>query len=560
MKYFLTTLFLSTTAISPAFATDYTFPSNMSAVTVYPRGAQVLRVALGDVEQGEHVIIVDDLPGEVVANSVRVEGKSGVAIEIGSVDVRQVYVSSEDKSGERQSIERQIEGLNDEISRLNQDVENSNIQRELLKRLATQTIAPRGKDNTSALISAAELNDLLNLTGSRFDAISKVTAKARISQRELSREIDELRKKINELAPKQELRTVVAINLASTGAGETEFFIRYNVDNAGWAPVYDAKLALGDNGKNSTMKLVRRASVTQATTETWENVQLTLSTARPRGNTQAPKLSPYLLRERRDLFEKRKRDRLGGVVAMSEAPAPAPLADEVAEADIRSRAMKPVAMRQAQVAFAGFLAEYKISGNVSVVNTGAEKNVTIGSEELDADISVHSVPKIDPTAYLTAEFSIEGKALLLPGIVMLSRDGVFLGKGRLPLLNPGEEHSLGFGRDDLIKIKRVQVSDKKGESGFISSVNVAERRYVTTVENLHDFAMNVSIEDQIPYGTHEDIVVELLANSTKPSVVDVKKKRGVLAWENNITAGEKTTIDFGYKVSWPKDMKITPIR
>ncbi|MCP4010780.1 MAG: DUF4139 domain-containing protein, partial [Proteobacteria bacterium] len=199
-------------------------------------------------------------------------------------------------------------------------------------------------------------------------------------------------------------------------------------------------------------------------------------------------------------------------------------------------------------------------GRVSVSNAGAEKNVTIGEEVFDAKISANAVPKIDPSAYLTAKFILKGAAPFMPGSVLLSRDGIYLGRARLPLLNPGEQHKLGFGRDDFIKIKRTQVTKKKGESGFISTSNVEERKFVTTINNLHDFPMRVVIQDQLPYATHEDIVVETLADSTKPSERNVGKKRGILAWSSLLNPQATKTINFGYKVSWPKKMAITPVR
>ncbi|MCF6321920.1 MAG: DUF4139 domain-containing protein [Rhizobiaceae bacterium] len=557
MKNLFAAALITSTFLTPVFAAELPFDSNVGEVTVYPRGAQVTRVALGEMMAGDPVVIVDDLPGKIVANSVRVEGKSGAAIEIGSVDVRQIFVKGEENASERKEIESAIEALNDEINALDQQSDNAKTQRAMLQALAGQAIVPRRGENGGIMISTEELSSLLALSEERFAALSQITQKASIRQREISKEIDEMHRRLSEIAPKQELKTVVAINLTSDGAGSAEFQIRYNVEQAGWAPLYDAKLTLGSDGKDSKVKITRRAAVSQSTTESWDNVALTLSTARPRGNTQSPQLEPYLLEEYQQFLAKRKRD--------ARAMKPETMGNEAAATSLdgvgMSRAIQAekVDFKPVTEEIAGFLAEYKISGAVSVANAGQEKNVTIGAKELDAKIAAFSVPKIDPNAYLTASFTIEGKAPWLPGIVTLSRDGVFLGKARLPLLNPGAEHSLGFGRDDLVKIERVQVTDKKGESGFISTVNVEERKFVTTITNLHDFAMAVTIQDQIPYGTHEDIKVEMTPGTTKPSVVDVDKKRGVLAWENMIEAGGEKVVGFGYKVSWPKEMNITPV-
>ncbi len=277
MKLFFAAVLLSLSIFSPVLADEISLASKLSDVTVYPRGARVTRVVAGEVQAGEHVIKVEDLPGQVVANSVRVEGTSGAKLEVGSVDVRQIFIAGDDRSGERQELENRIESLKDEIAALSLEIKNANTQRSMLKALAGQAVVPAPRGETkSIIISAEELSSLLALTGERFAEFSQITEKARIRQRELTRKIDELHRQLIQLAPKQQMRTQVAINLNAGGAGQAEFRITYNINEAGWAPLYDAKLTLGDTGKDSAVKIVRRASVRQSTTEKWENVSLTL--------------------------------------------------------------------------------------------------------------------------------------------------------------------------------------------------------------------------------------------------------------------------------------------
>ena len=218
-----------------------------------------------------------------------------------------------------------------------------------------------------------------------------------------------------------------------------------------------------------------------------------------------------------------------GLSANAPAAAPAPeesFADEVKKKEDDSR----LRQMQAQVEIAGFQALYAIPGRVSVDNTGTAKKVRIGTDVIDAKLSARAVPKLDPNAYLTAAFTLNGETPLLPGIVMLYRDGVFMGQGGLPMLSPGEEAKLGFGADDLIKVKRVEVKRQTGEEGLITTSNVDARAYDVTVKNLHDYAVPVTILDQMPYSTMEEITVEALPGMTPPSAKDFETKRGVLAW------------------------------
>ncbi len=555
MKRIFATALLFSSFFTPVYAAEVTFESAVNEVTVYPRGAQVTRTASGKVPAGDNVIIINDLPGQLVKNSVRVEGSSGQSIEIGSVDVRQMYVSPNDKQAATLEIERQIEGLNDQIAALDETVANANTQRKLLSGMASNAILPRPlPQGGSVAVSASDLNELMSLTATRFAELSAVTEKARIEKRELHRQITDLENKLAETSPEQKLTTTVAINLTTAVAADANFKIRYNVSNASWAPIYDAKLTLGAKGINNVVKLIRRANVRQATTEKWQNVKLTLSTARPSAATQAPILRPYVLSEVKNVpYAARVRKQKKGLGFS---------AQESVAADRRRNLLlpTPVKRRAVAVAFSGFLAEYKIPGKVSISNAGAEKNVVIGENEFAAEISANTTPGLDQTAYLTAKFKLKGNVPNLPGTVLLSRDGVFLGRGRLPLLNPNDEHKLSFGRDDFVKVKRSKVTQKAGESGFVSRSKVETRKFVTTVSNLHDFPIKIVVTDRLPYGAHEDIEVSMTPESTKPTITDVDKKRGILAWEKVLVANDKYTINFGYTVSWPKEMRITPVR
>ena len=139
---------------------------------------------------------------------------------------------------------------------------------------------------------------------------------------------------------------------------------------------------------------------------------------------------------------------------------------------------------------------------------------------------------------------------------MLYRDGVFMGQGALPLLSPGEEAKLGFGADDLIKVKRVEVKRQIGEEGIISTSHVDSRAYDITVKNLHDYVVPVTILDQMPYSSLEDITVETLPGMTPPTTKDFEKKRGVLAWNFDLEPKAEKVLKHGFKITMPADMNV----
>ena len=141
-------------------------------------------------------------------------------------------------------------------------------------------------------------------------------------------------------------------------------------------------------------------------------------------------------------------------------------------------------------------------------------------------------------------------APILAGQVALFRDGVFAGTGRLPQRAPGETHELGFGADDLVKVRRVVLDDKKGESGVFTTSRVEARNFQISVRNLRGVPLQVTVLDRIPVSMQDDIKVEPTF-SPSPSRKDVEDRRGTIAWDFQAAPDEEKLIAFGYRVTAP---------
>jgi uncharacterized protein (TIGR02231 family) len=554
MRLRLATFILVTTCLTPAFAADLKALSHVDAVTVYPSGAEVTRVTEAHLLAGETTLILEDLPGELDAQSIRVEGAGGEGLEIGSVDSKLVYLSTAAQDVERKNLEREIETLGDERRALDQTLSDADYQKRLLLSLADKQLVP-SSDEKSKAVDAAQLGSLLDLVSAKLNVISKTIHEAQLRQRDIDKQVGELHNKLAGIAPAQVARMQVAVHLTAPAETNGTFKVKYRVGNAGWAPFYDARLSTPEKNQKSRLELVRRAEVMQSTGESWTNVVLTLSTARPLGATSAPDLWEEEIQVYEPLAEKMKKESDG--LARNALRLDAPTASGMVAQDSASpNELKSAMQKQAIVEMAGFQALYGIQGRVSVDNSGTSKKVRIATDGYDATLNALVVPKLDASAYLTAAFTIRGEAPMLPGTVNLYRDGVFMGQGALPLLSPDEEAKLGFGTDDLIKVKRAEVKRKKGEEGLISTSNVEERAWDIVVKNLHDAVIPVTVIDQLPFSANENITVEAMAQMTPPTEKDLNKRRGVMAWRFDLESKAENTIKFGYKVAWPQNMQV----
>ena len=138
MKSFtLAAVLLATAAVTPLLAADIPAVSKVDAVTVFPSGAEVTRVAEAKISAGEHSLIFEGLPGDLMPETIRVEGDALGKVEIGSVDARMVYVGSTDIDAKRKVLEAQIQSLQDERGVLDQTISDAEYQKSLMQQLAS---------------------------------------------------------------------------------------------------------------------------------------------------------------------------------------------------------------------------------------------------------------------------------------------------------------------------------------------------------------------------------------------------------------------------------------
>ena len=548
MKKTLIAALLASTFLTPALADEIDIESTIDAVTVFPRGAEITRIATVDVRKGEHTLLLNGLPGDIDPQSIRVSGDAGNNLKIRSIDSNVSYLTgNQHLENQRRAIEDQIEVLQDELVAFQQEIESLKYQRKLIQQSAIRPIATNTQDDESKNSSVAELGELFDLVAVRLVALDKQTLEIGIKSRKTSEKINELSIKLTELAPKQTATVNVAVDFTSEQSTSARFKVKYRIQNAYWQPFYDARLETGDNNQTPSLELVRRAEIIQTTTEEWNNVELVLSTARSNGATSAPELFPHEFQvvPQQPAFSNQRyksvdiRTKLSGV---------SELADQATEAEKQQE----IREEEAAAFSAGFQAVYKINGRFTVDNRGTAKKVRISSEVLDADLSIHAAPVLDLNAYLTASFTPGGENPLLPGRAMLFRDNVYMGQGHIPLIASGEEHELGFGIDDQVRITRSEAKRKTGESGILSTERIEENSWITKVKNLRGQSTIVKIYDRMPYGVHEDIEVTLMSNTTRPTEREIENKRGIFGWTYKMEPGQEKTIRFGYRVSHPQ--------
>jgi uncharacterized protein (TIGR02231 family) len=542
-----------------AHAADVSATSTVDAVTVFLSGAEVTRLAKVKLDKGEHTIIIGDVPASAVPGSIRVEGKATGKLEIGSVDTARKLLQREESQAadvKRKELEDRIEQLKDERTTVDAQAQAAATQKKLISNLAE---LPKRPQSAEAPASAGDdWQKILSLIPQAASDSGKLALDAQQKIRVLDRNIKDLRNQLASLAPAKTEQTEVRVYVFAQTPVDADLTIHYQVPNANWAPIYDARLQTGTKTEPPKLTLARRAAVSQRSGEDWTGVSLQLSTSRPSDGASAPPLDtqfvdyeqppkPVAAAAPSANLEFAKRDRmadssaLGGVAA---APPPPPEAEAA-----------PAEETVAKLDSAPFEATFEVPGRTTVAGNGDVKRVLLMSDDIEPVLGSRSVPKLDPNAYLYAKIKIAKSTPLLPGRVYLFRDGTFVGTGDMPLLPPGEEHDLGFGIDDQVKVKHVVLEEKRGESGLISTSHVDSRSFRVNVKNLHERPINVMILDRIPVSQNDEIKVEYTGRAT-PTTQNVDDRRGVIAFEEKLDPDEEKIFEYGYRISWPASKSI----
>ncbi|WP_406854681.1 mucoidy inhibitor MuiA family protein [Alsobacter sp. KACC 23698] len=546
MRIGLVTILLAS-ASGAAFAADIEAPSRIEAVTVHPDGAAVTRKAAIELPAGPSVVILRGLSPTIDPASIRVEGEADAPLVIGSVETR--IAPGEARAA---ADERRLDDLRAERDRIAGQIEAAEG-----KRRAIEVYAKASPEKLSAEAKPLDVERWSAAWDAVGDGLARVIEQIRTlraSQRALEAEISALERGRPQPGPPGAPRRDVAIALEAGAPLKGALTIAYRVAGASWKPSYDVRLDTGGRDRKPSLEMVRRAQVTQRTGESWTDVALTVSTVRAARGVAAPDLPPLVV----NLFDptvvpeaaRSARGKAASDAAQRlEAPAPSPRAMAAAPAAV------PAVEQMAELDAGEFQSAFRVAGPVSVSADGAPRSVALGARRAEPTVTVKATPALDQTAYLEASFANAEDAPVLPGDAALHRDGVYVGRGRLGLVAPGDRIELGFGADDRVKIVRAPVKRKENEPGWIGNQKTEQREFKTSIRNLHDAPVRISVLDRMPISENSAVTIEALPG-TPPTEKIVADKRGVMSWTWDYQPGEQKEIRMGYRMKWPADRDI----
>ena len=510
--------------------------STIDSVIVYPDGAAVTRVIRADLPGGDNVLLARDFPPGLDPASLRVEGQGGARLVIGAIDARPPRAERPPLSPD---LENRIEALKDERGGLDDKIAAATARKKFAQRFADN--APAGLGEKGEARPLAEWRAAFLAVAEEVAAADADIRGAKVRQREIDRELARLDAERTANPPR---KMEVRIDLAADAATSATFRVTYTVRGARWAPLYDARLDTGSRDRKPALELVRRAEIVQQSGEDWSDVALAVSTVRTAKGGSAPELASLLVRYAEPRPVPAQPDNFGFRQRQNK------VADQLGEGLVAG-ARRDAEEREAVADTGGFQAVFRIPGRVSVATNEGAKSFRISTATIAPDLLVRTAPALDAAAWLEASFKQAEDAPLLPGLVALYRDGIFVGRGQMALTPKDETVRLGFGVDDKIKVARTMLRRNESSSGLISTTRTDEREFKITVRNGHDAPIRITVEDRLPVSESDEVKVETLPSTTPPTERDTRDRRGVLAWTFSAGAGELHEIAFGWRVRWP---------
>ncbi|MBS0632648.1 MAG: mucoidy inhibitor MuiA family protein [Verrucomicrobia bacterium] len=550
-------LLLGLLAAGPILQADPTpAASTITAVTVYTDRAVVTRTASLDLPAGVTELAFANLPAGLDDRSLQVSGQGTAQATILDVSAKRTYVVTTPNPRAKQ-LEDELKALLHQNRGLDERGNLLNAQAAMLDQMQVALFAPPAKD-----VPRPDVKDL----GNSMAYLTEQKAKLATAGTDLDAERETLKEKIAAAqAQLNELRDgtggknyqTVTVRVSAPQAGRIDLALAYAVPGAGWTPGYDARVQSAER----TVSLGYFGIVRQNTGEDWNNVALTLSTARPGLGGAAPQIEPWSL----DVFVARAPANLivtGGLFneraakSKDEGYLKANLA-AVNMQSLTSNAPAPVydaTAAQATVEAAATSASFKIAAPASVPSDNSPQKVPITTAKLAAAPEYLTVPKLQATAYLTAKVFNNSDFPLLAGAMNVFLDGTFVATSPLRTVMAGEKFDLALGADEGISVKHKRVKKFTEDTGLTNSGKRITYEYLITIQNNKKTAERVIVADQVPLSRNEKIVVKLLS----PDAREIKPTdEGTLKWTLDLKPAEKRELTVKFTVDYPNDIAVT---
>ena len=537
-------LFLSA---SVAFTSEIAADSRLTEVMIYPDSALITRVASLKLNTGEQKIIFANIIPEIDENSLRVSGGGSAEIKILGAQVKKEFL--EEMPAEKvKQLREEIQKLRDEQRKLEDTKKILSDEKEFLDSIRLFSKGQLPKELVTKMPTAKELEDILKFLDVKLKDNYAQVIDMELKIREIEKKIDVLNRELAQISGYQrKLKRSIVVDIEVLKLGNLDLKVSYLVRGASWEPLYDARA----NFEKSEVELVSYGIVRQSTGEDWQDVEISLSTAKPVIGGRMPYVEPWFLRPYQP-------PRVMETRAATAKMAPSLQFDEAFEAR-EAGGIKKAEDKYATVEEKGIAVVYKLPKKATVKSDGSDHKLPVSSQVLSAKFEYSSYPRAVLNAYLGSRVTNAPNLQLLAGRVNIFLEGDFVGTSSIDNIGPGEEFDLYLGVDENVKVKREQIEKKVDETliaGIPATIKRITFKYKLTVENYKSKKINVKLFEAMPVSQDDRIKVKIEKTSLEPKEKDWKDRKGVWLWELELEPKAKQEITFTLIIEQPREMLV----
>lgn len=257
--------------------------TEVSEVTVFLEGAQIVREKSIALEQGKSLVKFVKLSPFIDAKSLQVKAEGDIIVL--SVNHQQNFLEEIEKSETLKQLEKSLEQTREKIV-----LEQTYLA--IIRDEITFLQENRNLGGRNEQVSVTTLQQAADFYGKRLTSLKMNEIERNNTLKELNIKSAELQNQINTLSSKKKYPSgEILVKIDAASSGKYTFTVSYTVGNVGWFPSYDIRVK--DIG--TPAQLIYKANVRQDTKVDWKNVQLAFSSSDPNVSGVAPELQTYYL-------------------------------------------------------------------------------------------------------------------------------------------------------------------------------------------------------------------------------------------------------------------------
>ncbi|WP_159021363.1 mucoidy inhibitor MuiA family protein [Formosa sp. L2A11] len=257
--------------------------SEISEVTVFIKGAQIIRKKTVELKKGKTILKFSNLSPFINSKSIQVKVNGNVTVL--SVNHQQNFIDKLEKQDALVKLETDLEKTKDDLKLEETYLEI--LKEELSFLQENRNIGGKNEELSVTNLKEASVFYSSKLTALKLKEIDRNKNLASLRKKEF-----EIQNQIKTMTSKKAYANgEILVKVESKNASKSNFEISYVVGNAGWLPTYDIRA----KNVNEPVELVYKANIKQDTKIDWKNVKLSLSSADPNLSGVAPELKTYYL-------------------------------------------------------------------------------------------------------------------------------------------------------------------------------------------------------------------------------------------------------------------------